>query len=220
MPGRQDWDRPATVIAAVLGLLVLAGSLPFTVIAFNELPENGGGPGPATFDVAWKEAALASGSAQIQDGTQTAKAVVQANGTLAGVSVRVAPGDCTDTANAQLQQAKAQATWKLEVADGNGTRTLGSGSFTCPDGLATQSFKLAEHAPDIAAATTGNATQVQRQAPQQRATLTLTLSWTRSGGPLPGLPNNPLNPTFSAKGTVDVTAYSPTVTAHQAEVSR
>jgi len=215
MPGRQEWDRPATMIAAVLGLVVLGGSLPFTVHYF---PQQAAATTAGRYDVDWSTSPLGGAAATIADGTPTAKAVADVTGTIARVVVQVSPEACRDMYRSQLQQSPAQVTWSLDEAANGTSAHLGGGQFTCQGlGGFPRTFVNAS-APDVRASTSGNATAVAAGVPQQHAVFTLTLSWSRPASPVSPVPV--LQPTFSAQGSVDVLGFVPTVSPHQTEVTR
>lgn len=114
------------LVTAVLAVVLIAASLPFTIMWWGE--------GTTEYEVDWEQAEVGSDTAQLTAAPQTAApAEVRAPNVLVS-NVTVTLDNCVDTLGTGNLNAPAQMTWRLSVRHDNGTtETLDQGSFDCAD---------------------------------------------------------------------------------------
>jgi hypothetical protein len=182
MTNRREWDLPATMIAVVLGLLIIGASLPFTVQAYCRQNGCGGEPPavPKQFDVAWQKVDAASAPLlRLDNGHHDGTSSVDVTATLVATVQVTAVGCDSDRFNPQLGQKPATITWTLK-----GGSKPATGHFTCAD-LHGPVFLLNLSAPDIGRIdaqdlAAARASLWGKAAPANTtATYTLTASWVR-----------------------------------------
>ena len=187
MSSRADMDRPASVTAALIGVLLIAITIPY--FAF------GGGGSAATYDITWSEAASATGQAASSPGTGTAIVEVRVDDRQPSTaSIRFSP--CADGAVPPVSQP-ATISWILT----EGGEEKGRGTASCDD-AGPFVVELAPQ-PDVGSVEASSATEAERQAyaagDNQTVTFRLSFTWARSGG----LPLGPQQP-FSTTGQLEV----------------
>ena len=164
MTDRKEWDRPAALIALVLGLLVVAGSLPFTVLAFCAKEGCGATPPePKEFLVIWATNHAGDRSASIGKPSE-----IPVLGPVARVTLS---GTCVDEFDDRYQQA---ATFNYTLArkvSGQADEMVRSGTFTCdggvPSGLPLV-FDVEPH-PELSSISALNSTEALREAKNRTA---------------------------------------------------
>jgi hypothetical protein len=191
MPTRADMDRPATVTAALLGVVLIAVSAPFLASS---------GASASTYAISWTQERYAlnnqvAGSANAD--TSVAIAVEGRHPSNATITFN----PCTDAAQPPLQQP-ATITWSLKadstvLKENQQASCASPGPFTVP---------LHPH-PDIGSAEGDNATAAAASAEAYSGltTYTLTFRWSRPAGATGPLPLPP--PQFSATGTLEVKTW-------------
>ncbi len=190
MPSRADMDRPATVTAAALGIVLIAVSVPF-------LGSTGGGA--TEYLIAWTQET--AGSASQPNAGQNTDATVRL--TVQGrhpSNATIEFNPCNDGAAAPLQQP-ATITWSLREDN----RTLRENQQASCANRGPFAVELHPH-PDIGSAEGENATAAAESAERHSGvyTYTLTFRYTRPTAP-GGLPLP--TPAFSATGNLEVQAW-------------
>jgi hypothetical protein len=190
MPSRADMDRPATVAAALLGVALIAVSLPFL---------GSSDEGPAAYAISWAQESHEARSAP--NGAPNADAVVSV--TVEGrhpSNATVTFEPCTDAGAGPLQQP-ATITWSLR--EGNNTLREGQQASCANNGPFT--VPLHPH-PDIGTAEGGNATAAAHDAESRAGSVTYTLTFRYSRPAAPGgLPLPP--PAFATTGELEVQVW-------------
>lgn len=131
-------DKPAVVLSAIIGLVLIGVSLPFLVLDDGE--------GQDRFEIVWTQGeAGADEGALVMSDTQTFTVTVDA-GLPSNATVQVT---CTDGATPPLQPA-ATVTW--ELFEGDSTTPIDSGSGCAVD----DTLRLGGH-PDVASAAADSA---------------------------------------------------------------
>jgi hypothetical protein len=130
MSSRSEMDRPAVVLTAVVAVVLIVASGPFTLLWWGE--------GNTEYEVDWESVESGSGQARVTAAPQTQTAEVPAGDILTSF-VTVAVPQCTDGAQAPLTQP-ATLSWTLSYRMDNQTTEIGRGSFTCAQRPAEQSF--------------------------------------------------------------------------------
>lgn len=206
MSSRADMDRPASVTAALIGLALIAITLPYFL--------SGGPGGGTTYDIAWSQAS--SGEQSAPRGAANADTVVTvtvADVVPSNATVLFAP--CTDGAQPPLTQP-ATITWSLREGD----RELDGGSTTCAD---PGPFVVPLDAqPDVGSIEADSAADAEEAAygdANRTTTYTLTFRWNRPAGatgpiPLPA----PAGPVLT--GTLEIQEWRATANAPDQEVPR
>jgi hypothetical protein len=191
MPSRADMDRPATVTAALLGVVLIAVSAPFLASS---------GSGATSYDISWTQVVAASKSQQNAGANTDATAIVTVTG-LHPSNATITFETCTDGATPPLQQP-ATITWSLKqgatvIKDNQQASCANNGPFT---------VALHSH-PDVGSAEGRNATEAARSAEEHDATYsyTLTFRYSRPAGNTGPIPLPP--PPFSTNGKVEVKAW-------------
>ncbi len=205
---RQDMDRPATVLVAVVGVVLIAASLPFLIL------DQGG---KTRYDVAWSEAtAAASPAAAFGNNGQPAQtAPVTATGDLSNVTVVME--SCNDNRGPGNVAPAAAITWEL-FKDG---ASYQSGTAQCTPGE-VQSMALHAH-PDVGSVRAGSqaaaAEKVWEDHVNQTHEFYLRFQYVR-GGNTNGLPIPGVQPTFSGSMSLEVLKWVATVNEQQAGVGK
>ncbi|MFA5943982.1 MAG: hypothetical protein WC876_05905 [Candidatus Thermoplasmatota archaeon] len=176
MASRSDMDRPATVTAAVLGLVLIGVTIPYFLF--------GGDAGATDYTVTWSEAE--AGSADEAAGaanTDTLVEVVVTDVQPASATILFDP--CTDNAQPPLS-SRAQITWTLKEGDLVVASSAAPVDCNAPGPITVE---LGEHS-DVGAATASTASDAEQQAYESEdlnktASYTLTFRWTRPAGTLP-----------------------------------
>lgn len=218
------------IIAIVLGIILVAGSLPFTVWAFCK--QEGCGEAPdqlKPFNISWSQASQAAPARAALDTAGAAgagEASFEVNNALVAV-VRIAFVDCTDTFDDRIGQQPASFNYTLSKSAGDGTsQVLAAGDFSCNGGSADpatfpREASLADH-PDVAQVQALNLTDAVHRAwngtANETAAFTLRLVATRPPAqlgpqPLPGLPVAPTR--MQAALTVEGMRWTLQATEHQ-----
>jgi hypothetical protein len=220
LTSRSDLDRPATVIAAVVGLVVILVALPFTIAAFPQTPKS--------YDVAWGERPVASASLTVPTDSNTwTLDLPVAN--FQPASVKVETPVCTDTFNPQLQQQPATLHVRLTEKRGSTTSVLKDiPDVRCADkdadGKGTFTVHLGGHF-DVATTQANDAATAKKIAWLDASamnvtgsTYTLEVTPSRSAGTLPALPVAPTSLAASLRLTVN--GWDAALNEHQKEVGR
>jgi hypothetical protein len=173
MPSRADMDRPASVTAAILGVVLIAITLPYFILG-------GAGGGGSAYDISWTAVTTAEGQAQSgAANTDTVVTVTVSNQVPARAVIEFDP--CTDAGGNAVQPA-ATVTWTLR----EGSRQIGDGTASCANnGPSTVEI---EAQPDTGQADGDGAQEAARSAygsENRTATYTLTFRWTRAAPPAP-----------------------------------
>ncbi|MEK6976340.1 MAG: hypothetical protein AABY18_08370 [Candidatus Thermoplasmatota archaeon] len=134
MTSRNDMDKPAMLVTAILAVVLIAASVPFTVLWWGE--------GTTTYDVDWEESAVGTAKVALTGpGSNTVEQPVN-NLLVSNVTVAVAQDGCSDGLGTPAGfNPNAQMTWKLSVRYANGTTevvkkadgTDATGTFQCSD---------------------------------------------------------------------------------------
>lgn len=216
MTTRSDHDLPATIIAAVVGVLIIAAALPFTIAAFPQTPKS--------YDATWGERAVDTEAITVAAATGTYKATLSATD-FQPASIMVETTGCSDSANPSLQQSPASLRVVLR-RDGS-SDVLHQVDFPCSEATSKGTFtvSLGSHY-DIAGAQAQNAETAEKivwldaVAANTTASYTLEVTPSRAASSIPpGLPG-PLAPTLAASLKVTLNGWDVTLNEHQKEVLR
>ncbi|MEK6985146.1 MAG: hypothetical protein AABX89_02025 [Candidatus Thermoplasmatota archaeon] len=204
MPSRRDHDVPAATISATIGVFLILVSLPFAVLAYQDLESNA-----SEFLVSWSERNA------VTDPTspgQPAASVRIADGLPA--VVRITSTACADSPGPG--QNSAQLTVNLKRTVNGVTTDLGSKQYTC----ATASGDLVSNrtlAPDVGAITGQDIADAASNLADRvaaglvTAEYTATVVATRSAAQVPGIPLPNLQSTLTATVQLSVTTWAPTL---------
>lgn len=203
MPSRADMDRPASVTAAVLGVVLIGITIPYFVFGDDE--------GSQEYLITWSESTSGTGQAPSAAAGSPAEASVTVTDRLPSSAV-IEFTPCNDGATAPVQQQAAIA-WTLF----EGTQQKGQGTASCND---SGPFEVAiDPAPDVASMVASSAEEAQAKAydaaSNETATFRLVFSWSRGGG----LPVGP-QPAFSTTGTLEIKEWRATANVPDAEAPR
>lgn len=211
MPSRADMDRPAIATVAVLGVLLIAVSVPFL---------RGGGEGTA-YGITWAEASAGRASNAIGPQGSPQDVTVPVRHVLVSTAV-VHVDPCADTAQPPVQMPAVLAFelfYENETALDHEGRPIARDDVTC-DNAGPFEFTLAER-PDVAARTAESVEQAERDAygdGNRTGTYRLEYRWERAGGvPLP-LPVG--QPAFTGTVELEVLAWRATAQEPGQEVPR
>ena len=189
-------DRPASVTAAILGVVLIAVSAPFAL----DLVGN-----DRTFLLTWTEGALAEASADSAAEGETVAAEAATTDDMTSTLVVTAP-TCTDGASAPLQEP-ARLTWTLRRS--GVSSPLETGSLTCSDAADYEESVVVTMRPELAKVSAGDDGEAKRAALgrfahlRESSTYTLEFTWDRpSVVPLP-LPGQ-AQPAFDATMRLEV----------------
>jgi hypothetical protein len=164
---RSQMDKPATLIAAIAGMLIIAGSawaLPSLYCKSPSASCQQAAPGEKlAFDVHWRSTTFANQTVSIAAAPADGAATLTA-GTewLDALHVTVAAGACKDTHDAKLEKP-ARVTLNVTFAGHGATRQIGnSTSFECSQVQKGLDLLIPLNAqPDLAQITADNATAAQ-----------------------------------------------------------
>lgn len=192
MSERSTHDNSAAIVAGILGVVLIAVSLPFALGSASD------------YIIVWSEAPLGSQTATATEGGDVATASIGVTSVLmANVTVSMSAQECSDSFQA-VAQNPAQATWRILRLQGGVSEELATGSFTCADGAFAHSITTAH--PDVGSVTAESAAEAIEEARGntfETATYTLEVSATRAPGTLPV----PLPTSFEATVHLDVKAW-------------
>ena len=212
MPSRSDMDRPASAVAAIAGVVLIAVSL--LLFAFVV-----GGDEGKTYDIAWTEAPETMATAVIGASGAPQEVVLVVRDALAS-NLTIQIDGCTDTAQAPVQQ-DAVLTYTLEyenqTAQSDGQPI--EGQLTCDAPSAT--FQVADH-PDVGSASGANADEAEAEAygtGNETGTYVLQFSWSRPAGNVPPIPLPVGQPVFTGTMSLEVLSWRATAN-EQTEESR
>jgi len=235
MPTRAEMDKPATTIAAVLGIVIILGSLPFTVIAFCD--KNGcGGEAviPKDYDVTWGALAFGHATADVANGRLASEAGVPVQDKLLANATLAVPAGCTDEYNTQadLGQQPAVFNYTLVRRLAGGTDEPvqgGSGSFACTEDVKANGLQvevpLRDH-PNIALVQGNSSAEATAKAwaanpANDTAEYVLSLTAYRPPSQVPLPPTLPVGQTsLSARMDVHLSAWGLAVNEREPEVLR
>lgn len=204
MPSRRDHDVPAATISATIGVFLILVSLPFAVLAYQDLESNA-----SEFRVSWSERAPVTK----ETSPGAAAASVRIAEGLPAV-VRVTSTACSDSPGPGQNPASLTVTLKRTVA--GVTTELGSKTYTC----ATASGDLVINrtlAPDVGATTGKDITDAASNLAKRvagslvTAEYTATVTATRATSQVPGIPLPNLQSTLTARVQLGVTTWMPTL---------
>lgn len=218
---RHHHDRPAAILASILGVVAILGTVFFLPTFYCDSPsaqcDTAGPSGKAVdFDVAWAKVD-ATNKAVASTGA-AANGEVAVTGIQAGAKVTVT--DCTDTARAGLQQP---ATITYTLSGGNLTPL--SKTFTCADKDAAAG-EITFPAPDVVKVSADDVTAGKESLandPKVRAgttTYTLKVTVTRPAGPAPSPIGLPTDATINVTLNLVGQAYEPNLTPHPKEATK
>lgn len=212
MQSRSDMDNPARVTAAVLGVVLIAATIPYFIFS-------GGGEGATTYTVSWNQATAGSGSqgiAATPAGGPTPQEldVPVRDQRVSNATVEIE--NCNDTAVNPVQ-ADAVLTFTLLYENSTAKDADGqdiSGQATC-DSPGPFTFELGGH-PDVGSTDADSTAQALENAygrsGNRTGTYTVQFSWMRPAGSGPPLPL-PGQAVFT--GTVALEIQSWRATANQ-----
>lgn len=216
-------DRPATLIAAIVGVAIILVALPFTLAAFPQTPKS--------YDASWGERALDSKSLTVPAETGTYTATVSARDFQpASIQVETPAAACNDVHNAQLQQPAATLTVKLSETRPGATHVLRqTPAFPCSEAGTTGTFSvsLGSHSDIASAQALGPETArriVWLDAAADNATAatyTLEVTASRPASTLPTLPGTPVTATsLTAVVHLTLNGWDVAMNEHQKEVGK
>lgn len=175
MTSHNDMDRPATVLSASLGVVLIA----ISVLLFLFV---GGGAG-TTYDIAWSETQVAQDDNTFAaQGTMQTASITTPFAIVSNVTITL---DCGDTPGTPARPATVA--WTLK----EGGQTLASGTTSCADNPEVDRVAIGPH-PDVGSMKAGSASGAEEKsyAAGTNATHTYTLEfqYTRPAAQVP----NPL----------------------------
>jgi hypothetical protein len=196
MTDRKDMDRPATVSAAVLGVVLIAISLPFL---FGSAAAGG-----KAYALAWSQTEAKQGDAPFAGNGQTASfALPPITGLFSNVTVTMVA--CSDT-HPNPAEAAATISWELDKDN----VSFQTGSATCRAGD-VQTFTLHPH-PDVASEKAASPADAESKAwatpGYHNAThvFALKFSYSRATSPASGLPG--VGSTFAGRMGIKVQQWT------------
>lgn len=214
MPSRADMDRPATVTAALLGVLLIAATIPYFVF--------GGGGGGITYDIAWSQTSAASGTDAIGPSGQQEFDVLVGDQRVSNATIEI--GACADSAQNPLQ-ADAVLTFTLQYENATAKDSSGqdiTGQATC-DSPGPFRFELGDH-PDVGSVQAGSADEAEAKAygtsGNRTGTYTLQYSWSRPAGTVPPLPLPVGQPLFTGNVVLEIESWRATANEQGPEAPR
>jgi hypothetical protein len=198
-------DRPASVTAAILGVVLIAITIPY--FAFG-----GGGGGGNAYSITWT--ATTAAEQQAPSGAANADAVVTVTVTGQPAKALIEFDPCADAGGNAVQPA-ATITWTLR----EGSRQVGDpGTASCANN-GPFSVDLGNHS-DTAEANADSAGAAAKSAygnANHTATYTLTFRWSRPAGPAP-LPLPAA--AFSTTGHLEIQTWRATANLPDQEAPR
>lgn len=207
MTPRSAMDRPATVVTALLGVALIAVSLPFLVAEDGDASD---------YTIVWSEGLHGSSQANAAAGQGTTTTVTVPVTGAQVATARIEVPTCTDGATAPLQSA-ATLTWRLLA--GTSTTPLDEGTATCASRPAVE-VALGEHGDIGSTSATSVAAAAEKAyaaGTNQTLAYRLEFSWSRPAAPA-GLPLP--DPGFSASMRLTVNEWLATANAADEEVVR
>ncbi len=206
MTSRSAMDRPATVVTALLGVVLIAVSLPFLVA--NE-------EGTSEFAIAWTTSlsGASEANAAASAGTTTTVSVPVTDAQVATATIEVLT--CTDEFTAPVQSA-ATLSWRL--FEGASTTPIADGTATCAARPASE-VALGDHA-DIGSTAADSSDEAEASAydagDNKTTSYRLEFSWNRPAGTVPLVPA----PAFSARLKLTIDEWVATANEADEEVVR
>ena len=204
MPSRSQMDTPAMVAVVILGIVLIAASVPFL--------DSEDGDATA-YSIRWSEEEAGSSQANTGAAGSTTTVRVPVSDVLPS-NATIALESCTDGAQPPATQP-ATITWTLFEGDDE----KDSGTFQCGD--SDMQVALDAH-PDVGEASASSAGAAVEKAFASAANKTveyrLEFSWSRPGGALP-LPL-PVGTAFSATLSLTIDEWAATAVAPDQEVPR
>jgi len=207
MPSRADMDRPASVTAAILGVVLIGITIPY--FAF------GGGAGGDDYAITWSQAD--AGSKEGPVGTQVSRIEVPV-GNVRASNLTVQFDPCNDNT---VQGLYGDVTITFRVLDG--TTEVASGTANC-DNNGPFAFPL-EAQPDVGEIAAGSASDALKSLwaanddANRTTTYVLEVSSQRGGSTVPVTPPAG-GPSFSATARLEVQAWRATANVPDAEAPR
>lgn len=226
MSGRKELDGPATTIAAVAGLLIIAGSAWALPMLYCQSPDATCSQAPAgstlTFDISWFSTVAPNGA-----GTVTANdASPQASMTLhpgsilhAGGRVKIAAGDCKDVYDSRYQNPATLTLTITSKQAGLADASAVAKNVHCADAASgfTMTLDPPAHPKN---ATVGGANMSDARAAlwtsvgkgNSTVEYLLTVSWTRPPSSVPVPPGLPVGQTsMTVQATLEVDEWGATL---------
>lgn len=206
MKSRTDMDRPATVLVAVVGVALIATSLPFLIAD---------GGGSQRYDLAWQQVEDGSADAPFAGNGQTATVTLTASGLLSNITVTMP--SCLDQRNPV--DPPASITWTL-FRDG---ASYDQGTASCPNVGDVKTIALHGH-PDKGSVTASSQSDAEDEAysepayPNATHEFRLEFQWSRTSSVPPGLPVG--GSTFSGRMGLRADEWRVTANAQGEEVGR
>jgi hypothetical protein len=202
MPSRADMDRPASVTAALIGVVLIAITLPYFL--------SGGAPSGANeYTITWSQVSAASQDAPVGTGSPQTLQVPVRDQRVSNITIEVA--GCTDSAQQPLQQpAVLTFTLKFEnqtVNDASG-RPVAENDVSCQN-AGPFVYAMDGH-PDVASMRADSAGEAERDsygAGNRTGTYQLTFSWNRPPGTIPNLPIPVGQPVFTGAMAIELQAW-------------
>lgn len=206
MTSRTDMDRPATVFAAVVGVALIAVSLPFLIT--NE-------GGLERYNLAWRQVEDGSADAPFAGNGQTATVTLAASGLLSNITVTML--SCVDQRNLD---PPASITWTL-FKDG---ASYDQGTASCPNNVGdVKTIALHGH-PDKGSVTADSASGAEAKSysdsryPNATHEFRLEFRWSRTSNVPAGLPVG--SSTFSGRMGLRADEWRVTANAQDQEVGK
>lgn len=193
MSSRTDMDRPATVLAAVVGLVLIAASLPFLILD--------GGDDSQRYLITWSETQIGQTDAAFGGPGAEIPATTMVSGMVSNVTVTL---ECSDNRGPNNIHPPVTITWELFEDN----RSIRSGTTACTPGDVEKVNRTPQ--PDVGAATAESPGAAESTAYDNSThTYRLEFTWTRPAGNVPGgLPVG--QPTFAGRMGLDVEAWHAT----------
>lgn len=192
-------DKPAVVLTAVVGLLLIAGSIPFLLMD--------GGDGGQRYTITWSEVEVAEASTPFGSPSATVQLTTPA-ALVSNVTVGIT---CSEEAGTPARPATV--TWTLK----EGGRTLATGTAPCTPDEELDRVNITNH-PDVGSTSAGSSSDAEAEAyaagDNETRSFTLEFTYTRPAATVP----NPLpvaQPTIS--GRMTLTAFAWHAAANEAE---
>lgn len=208
MPSRSEMDRPATVAAALFGVVLIAVSVPF-------LGSVGGGEG-TEYLITWTSVDEASEEGQLSGNSASGSVEVNVEDVVPSVAV-IEFDPCNDGFTPPVQSA-AQISWVLRWETHEE-----SGTASCAD---SGPFEVEiEPEPDVGSAEGGSASAARQAAyaaagMNETVTFSLEVTVTRPAGQVPPLPLPVGQPTFTATARLTIEAWTASATEPGQEAPR
>jgi hypothetical protein len=208
-------DRPATVTAAILGVVLIGITVPY--FAFG-----GGGGAGATYNISWSQTTAATGTMPVGTGSQQSLPVVVRDQHVSNVTIEIA--GCADSAQNPIQ-ADAVLTYTLQFENATAKDADGqdiTGQATCAS-AGPFTFELGGHPEVGSVKATSDGEAVKKAwsgATNTTGTYTLQFSWSRPPGTIPPLPLPVGQPVFTGTMGLEVQSWRATANAPDQEAPR